>query len=126
MNKFTWRIYYDDGTTFDNTMGEPEHAPSFGIIAIVAYDEVHERMVLQKWNYYWCKDLDGRPIWYGSDQIGLIDQLAHDANREVHGLKLGRTIANKLFQDIIIIAANDPDLTKTTREVFISQPRELK
>jgi len=121
-----WRIYYDDGSSFDNTMGEPEHAPAFGVIAIIAYEEKGQRMMLQRWNYYWAKDLEGRPIWYGSDFIGLVDQLAHDKDRNIHGLKLGRTIPNKLFNDIISKAGNDPELSKTPRSIFRSQPRELK
>jgi len=123
---YTWRIYYDDGSTFDNTMGEPEHASAFGIIAIVGYEEQGERMMLQKWNYYWAKDLDGRPIWYGSDFIGLVDQLAHDKDREIHGLKLGRTINNKSFNAIVSKAGGDKDFPNTRQTIFRSQPRDLK
>jgi len=34
MVKITWRIYYADGSTFDNTQGNPEDAPTTGVIAI--------------------------------------------------------------------------------------------
>lgn len=120
-----WRIYYDDGSTFDDSMGEPEHAPSFGVVVIIGYDEEGERMLLHKWNYYWTKDLKGRAIWYGSDNIGLIDQLAHDRDRNVHGLKIGRTISNSDYRNFLGIAAYDSDFPKTTRKVFRSSPQDL-
>lgn len=124
MSQVTWRLYYDDLSTFDSNDGEPEHAPPFGLIAVVGYDEAESRMMLHRWDYYYCKDLDGRPIWYGSDFMGVIDQFAHDINRDIHGLKMGRTIDNKTYQEIVSKASHDRDLSKKQAPDFRSKPRD--
>lgn len=121
-----WRIYYDDCTTFDNTQGEPEHCSAYGIIAIVCYDESGDRLVLQKWNNYYAKDLNGKPVWYGSDDFGLKDQLASDINRDIHGVKFGRTISNFAFNDIIAQASHDPDFPRGQKAIFREQPKDIK
>ena len=48
-----WRIYYDDGMTFDSSDGEPCDAPGHGVIAIVEKDSTHGRVVLNGWNWYY-------------------------------------------------------------------------
>lgn len=120
-----WRIYYGDGTLYDSSMGEPECAPPFDILVIVGYDEEGGRMLLHKWNYYWCKDVEGRAIWYGSDFMGLVDQLAHDETRSIHGVKMGRTVPNAVYRQALSDAGRDEDFPKNNRKPFLDKPTDV-
>ena len=43
-----WKIYYADETTFDDTQGSPEDAPSLDIQVIVMSDPDNGRKIIQK------------------------------------------------------------------------------
>ena len=101
----TWRVYYDDGGTFDSTQGLPEDAPAFGFICAVGYDETGQRYIMHGWDHY-CWDEDQ---WWGMDLCGLIDRLA--LNR-VRAYKLGRTVTKQRFRELMAAAASDPDFPK--------------
>ncbi len=79
-----WRIYYDDGTTFD---GSPEEAPGWGVVVIPQY---------------------GGP-WWGHDLAGLLDCLARPGpNIVIHG----RTVASSRWPEMMAQANHDPDFPK--------------
>lgn len=99
-----WRVYYDDGRTFDSDQGSPEDAPAFGFIAAVGRDESGRRYIMHGWDHY-CWDVDSAQ-WWGMDWCGLIDRLT--MNR-VYAYKLGRTITRQAFRDVMRLADADPD-----------------
>ncbi len=101
---YKWRIYYADGSTFDDTMGEAHEAPPFGFIAALGYDEQGERYMMQMWDHY-CYDIASNQ-WWGCDIHGLIDRLSRNL---VYAYKQGRTITKKEFSDIVTRAHKDPD-----------------
>jgi len=100
----SWRIYYDDGSTFDSSQGEPEDAPSFGVVFIPQPDEQVGRMVMQGWDWYYFNK-SGQ--WWGCDIYGLLDRLLH--NLPTRALKQGRTMGNDAYQKLRSVATNDPD-----------------
>lgn len=54
MTKILWRIYYSDGTRFDNTQGGPVDAPKRGVQCInVQHAEFGRRCLTQASWYIW-------------------------------------------------------------------------
>ena len=99
-----WRIYYDDGSTFDSTQGSPEDAPAWGFIAAVGYDEAGDRYIMHGWDHY-CYDKEAKQ-WWGMDWVGLIDRLT--LNR-IYAYKVGRTVTKSKWQEILTAISKDPD-----------------
>lgn len=99
-----WRIYYEDGSTFDSLMGGPEDAPPFGFICAVGYDESGDRYIMHGWDHYnWDQDA---AQWWGMDIFGLIDRLARN---KVFAYKQGRTVTKAAFQATMQRAHMDPE-----------------
>ena len=108
MSKIKWRIYYGDGTTFDENQGTPEQAPPLNVQVIVVDDADVGRQLLHLWDwFYW----DGEQ-WCGADIHGLLDQILHN---QVTAVKQGRTLPQREFDDIKNRAIADTDfLPKST------------
>lgn len=101
----TWRIYYDNGTTFDSTDGSPKDAPSFGVICIVQPNEYTGRTVVSGYDWYYLNtEIDE---WWQSDIHGLLDNLLH--NFPITAVKQGRNAPDKTFKGILEKAILDPD-----------------
>lgn len=100
-----WRIYYDDGSTFDSTDGIPQDAPPMGFVCAVGYDESGKRYIMHGWDHY-CFDAEQ---WWGMDWCGLIDRLMLG---RVAAYKMGRTVTRSAFREIMRLADADPDFPK--------------
>ena len=99
-----WRIFYDDGSTFDSEAGEPHEAPSEGFICAIGYDESRQRYIMHGWDFYrWDP---GSRQWWGMNLFGLLDALRRNS---VYAYKEGRTITKAEFQRIVQRAHADPD-----------------
>lgn len=104
-----WRIYYGDGTTFDNTQGSPDAAPGVDVQHVVCRDtrpgtdpsHVGRYIVSGKFAYWYD---DGE--WWGGDQFGLWDYLARPGLKIV---KFGRSIANDRWLALYQRVLADPD-----------------
>lgn len=100
----SWRIYYDDGSAFDSTQGEPHEAPPEGFICAIGYDERGQRYIMHGWDFYqW--DQEGAQ-WWGMDVFGLHDRLRRNL---VYAYKEGRTVTRAKWEEILSRAAVDPD-----------------
>ena len=111
MRKPEWRIFYDDGSTYDSTMGGPSDAPSEGFICAIGYDETGKRYIMHGWDFYqW--DFEAHQ-WWGMDLPGLFDRLRRN---KVYAYKEGRTVMRKTWEAIMIRANNDPDFPIGGRE----------
>ena len=102
-----WRIYYDDGSTFDSNQGGPQDAPSLGFICAVGYDEGGQRYIMHGWDHY-CWDVETEQ-WWGMDYVGLFDRLVHN---KVFAYKMGRTVTKTLFRELMHKADQDKDFPK--------------
>ena len=98
-----WRIYYTDGSTFNDNQGSPEDAPAFGVVCIVHPNGLVGRVILHRHDwYYWTED-----GWSGGDLHGLLDRLLHRLSTTA--VLQGRSVANKVFREIMARADKDPD-----------------
>lgn len=95
-----WRIYYGDGTTFDNLDGEPADAPPWNVQAVVQRDPDVGRSISRSNDFYvWH---NGQ--WWEMDLFGLIDYLIRTGL-----VKFGRTLGNRDYAAVLDRAVNDPD-----------------
>lgn len=115
-----WRIYYADGSTFDNLQGDPEDAPAFGVIAVVQPDERVGRQVIHQWDwYYWNSDAGQ---WWGGNLFGVLDRLL---NRLPLGALLqGRMESSEKYSEIINRATNDPDFPAKSALLPVEKPQQ--
>ena len=99
-----WRIYYDGGSTFDSSQGEPDDAPAWGVL-VVLQRAADRRMVdiLIEANYY---SHDGER-WQRHDKIGLLDRLVNRV--PFSGLLVGRYVSDELWIRTLRLARNDED-----------------
>ena len=103
----SWRIYYEDGSTFDALDGDPEDAPGHGVLCIVQPCEAFGRQVVSGWDFYYYRSSSVTP-WWGGDLIGTIDQFVRHP-RESRALKMGSMADTPDYQRIRKAAIDDPD-----------------
>lgn len=101
----SWRIYYDDGSTYDSAQGEPHEAPGLGVQAVVQVDERVGRVILTRFDWYYYRYDLGE--WWASDYFGLLDQLTSDTERRVGAVRSGRNAAS--YHEVMLRAQSDPD-----------------
>lgn len=112
MASLDWRIYYDDGSTFDSSQGEPHDAPSEGFVCALGYYENNgARYIMHGWDFY-CWDIASQQ-WWGMDRTGLHDRLRRNV---VYAYKEGRTVTRSEFERIISLANADADFPKGTKQ----------
>jgi hypothetical protein len=107
-----YRIYYDDGSTFD---GAVESAPCDGVIVIVQDDpDVGRELLHIKDFYYWEF---GR--WWGSDLYGMMDYLRRPGWKKIVA---GRNTFYANYADLYRRANEDPDFAPKTGSLLIEEP----
>lgn len=92
-----WRIYYSDGSFFDNTMGGPSDAPAVDVQAIVCEPD----------------------LWHGGDIFGLYDYLIRSGKNKV--VRFGRLISNENYNEVAYKARHDLDFDQNTRHVYAGE-----
>ncbi len=100
-----WRIYYGDGSTFDDEDGPPELAPARDVQVIVVHDDDVLWATQTGSDYYVWDDRGSGSRWWGVDKFGLYDYLIEPGYKIV---LFGRTIANEEFAEIFKRAKEDP------------------
>ena len=112
-----WRIYYDDGSTFDS-QGGCEDAPPFGVICIIYPDDLVGRKIMHGWDWYYWVPEAGQ--WWGSDIYGVLDRLLH--NLPLRALKQGRNASNERYRQIMAAADKDPDFPPRSGKLAGERP----
>jgi hypothetical protein len=112
-----WRIYYDDGHTFDDEQGKACDAPSLGVICVVQSDPGCGRMILTGYDYYICLGDD----WLGVDLFGLLDYALNRLER-IRGVVAGRAVANDVYTNVMRHAQDDPDFAAKSARRANEQP----
>lgn len=107
-----WKIYYEDGSSFDDSTGEPSDAPAQGVIAIQQQTgcEHHpkeifkngDRVGVEDW-YWWRADL---ACWLYGDRDGLLDQVM---NCGAIAAKQGRMTGHRRWEELWTALSHDPD-----------------
>lgn len=106
---FRWRIYYGDGSVYDNGMGSAYDAPAVNVQAVVISDRDHGWYCCRSDDFYWYLPEEDR--WYSGERFGLFDYLTQPGMKKA---LFGRSIPDWEYQRILDIAMNDPDLPKKT------------
>jgi len=99
-----WRVYYDDGHTFDDRQGKACDAPGVGVICVVQRDPGTGRAILTGYDYYVCLGDD----WLGVDLFGLLDYVLNHLER-IRGVIAGRAVMNDIYAAVMRRALDDPD-----------------
>lgn len=100
-----WRIYYSDGSTFDNDQGAPQDAPSYGVQVVIVKDGKHGRRVLKLCDFYLWRPSINR--W--TDHIDSTSAIMAAAAEPWVVLVCGQYLLEDDFERILIRAYNDPD-----------------
>lgn len=100
MESVKWKIYYSDKTTFDNTQGLPEDAPTVGVICIKHFIEGGWRIQAFTDFYIWEVESE----WWGADQAGFWQYMFKPGIKIV---KIGTNIKDEPFKDIMKLARED-------------------
>ena len=98
----TWRIWYDNGTTYGSDNGQPQDAPGRGVICIVQENERTGRVKLSGADYYTWNG--GQ--WFRADSFGLWDYLAGRGWKKV---VFGRMVDRGRYELIMREAEADKD-----------------
>lgn len=106
-----WRIYYVDGSSFDNTQGSVFDALWHGVVCIRCKDNKYNSVILNQWDFYYF-DIDNN-TWQGSQSDFILLMLAKYPKRYV-ALKFGETIPNEQYDHILTIAKCDPDFQQAS------------
>lgn len=97
-----WKIYYET-SAFSSEDGDPEAAPTIGVLVIAQPDPDVGRILTCKFDWYYAIGDE----WFGSDWFGMIDGFMH---RGARALKAGRTVSNRVFRQVYQQARHDPFL----------------
>jgi hypothetical protein len=102
-----WRIYYADGSTFDNLQGEPWDAPATRVLIIVQKDPEASNGAYVQWmtDYYLWKL--GR--WYAKDYGALLFYWFINIFPHQRACLAGETVDNNTWKEITTKAKTDPE-----------------
>lgn len=112
MSDITWRVYYGDKSTFDSSMGEPQDAPTTGVICVVQKHPDYGFVVTAMKDFYWWQNGE----WWGSDQAGFWQYMFTTGYKIV---TFGVSVSAPLFQEIMKMATEDRDFgVKTAKSLL--------
>ena len=92
-----FKIFYENGTTYDNTSGPLDRAHKCGVVAIIVEENNGQR--IESDHEFYCYMPDG---WRGVEQWGLYDYLSSPGTKLV---LFGRVTSKR--NEIINAAMND-------------------
>jgi hypothetical protein len=96
--EFLWRLYYEDGSTFSDTDGEPWESPPWGSVCCAQPNEEDpsDRVMVNADVLLWRTDLG---VWMQCGHDGLEDHLAHYAH-VIGCVRKTRWIRTRDFREI--------------------------
>ena len=102
-----WKIYYGDGSTYNNQDGYEARAPARDVQVIVLEDKDHGWITQAGTDYY----IWNHSRWWGVDLFGMYDYLIEDGWKRV---LFGRTLAKDEYQAIFKRASDDMQFERKT------------
>jgi len=102
-----WRIYYDNGSTFDSLQGEPWQAPPSGVVVInQRHENPRERSYFQKDGDYYIWELNR---WWAVD-YGASNRYLYTGFHPHPRVSLaGKTVTNETYVQLVKLAGKDKD-----------------
>lgn len=105
-----WRVYYDDGSTWDWTQGL-DGIPGYGVICILQIAAVYDGHMRLNDRYhivYGCPYyMRADDQWLHAHENDIIDRLAH--GMPIKHVLVGRMVTKKVFGEIYGQAKKDKD-----------------
>jgi hypothetical protein len=96
-----WRVYYEDGSTWDHAQGM-EGMPCFGVMCILqCVDRYH---IVYGCKYY----MHAEGEWLHAYENDIVDYLVND--KPITKLLVGRMTSKKIFSEVYAAAKHDKDL----------------
>jgi len=102
-----WRIYYADGTVFDDKWGRWEDAPTDGVVCVVRKDEENGSVIMHGVDHYLYPPGHDEPIM--TDDLG--PQL-----RALRWIKFGLWVPRETYHEVMGRALHDPDFPRKGSE----------
>jgi hypothetical protein len=102
-----WRLYYEDGSTYDNVDGPAHEAPIRGLICIAqpyAKPDWYTVLTNGDWYIYW----ENRGYWTGHDLCGTLAQLESHAHN-ITAVRQGVYVTKPVFEELWRRAREDTD-----------------
>ena len=100
-----WRIYYADGTTWDNLAGLWDNAPCDGIVCVIVRDKAYGSFILNGLDFYYS-------ITEG--EIGHSRDIAPQLRARAKWLKYGLAVPGDDWQRILAAATADAEFPRST------------
>jgi len=99
-----WRVYYADGSTWDDQVGPWEDAPVDGVVCVnVLTKDGFVRYTLNGLNFYYLpEDAEGTDITHTND-------IGPQLRKRCRWLKHGVGLSREKWQDVLERATHDPD-----------------
>ena len=100
-----WRLYYADGSTYDESDGPAHDSPCVGLVCIAqpcAGDDWYR--VLTNGDFYLYRA--DRGYWTGHDWTGTIAELVEDAHN-ITAVRQGKYVTTPLFESLWARARED-------------------
>ena len=94
-----WRVYYDDGSTFE---GLPHDAPAFGVLGIRQAPPGDRQLITR--DFYLYREDYG--CWIEVDRDGLVDHFT-TAARHITACLVGRTVPPEVWKAAMRRMADD-------------------
>ena len=103
-----WIIYYEDGSSFTSSDGNPEDAPRLGVLLVANIDKEVGKILHHRADFY-IRKMDQ---WLPADKFGLMDYLLEPGHYKIvlWGRITTRTIMHKVYVD----AFNDTRMNQKT------------
>jgi hypothetical protein len=101
--RLIWRIYYADGSTFDNIEGEWEDAPGDGVIAVVVTNPEYGRWVFQGCDFYL------KPEHAEPEDLDATNDINAQLRARCPWLKFGLGVTREEWKGILRRAIDDTD-----------------
>ena len=111
-----WKIFYGDGSTFDNTQGDPADSPVFDVQCIVQLDFLPKisphyvgRLNITGGDWFWWNG----EYWQTGDLFGLLDAAIHG---KCVIARQGRMLPAHIYNEIYKQAVTDSDFQQQSAQ----------
>jgi len=102
-----YRVYYDDGTTEDNTISQP-----WRVVCLAQPREKTGREIVHGYPYYVCDN----GVWRGLDDATSLIQLLMYRLNSISAVAMGIWVGEETFTDIIRHAREDDGLPRRSND----------
>ena len=104
MKPMAWRIYYDDGTTWDHSLGLPRDKRRWGVLAILLDQGKGHHRIMSNGDFYLFDGVG----WFAVDLFGMADWVVHRLE-QIKLVLVGRMVPDERFREVYAQVKLDAD-----------------